>query len=130
MVAYLAWNGINAQTFGPGWLELSNYVAGLPFRRKFRRQLGKIKRYYQKKIGLTPAKIPLPYEAFGPILSDSEMVNVYSSSRISLNFSEVVDEITGKIKRHIRLRDFEIPMSGGLLFTGYQQELEEYYVVG
>ena len=58
------------------------------------------------------------------------MVRLHSQSHISLNFSEVKDELTGEIKRHIRLRDFEVPMSGGLLMTGYQDELGEYYEIG
>lgn len=58
------------------------------------------------------------------------MVRLTSQSHISLNFSEVQDGLTGEIKRHIRLRDFEIPMSGGLMMTGYQEELSLYYEIG
>ena len=58
---------------------------------------------------------------------------MYSRSKISLNFSEVVvsDEKydQGAIKRHIRLRDFEAPMSGAFYITGYQDELKEYYEI-
>ena len=35
----------------------------------------------------------------------------------------------GSTKRHIRLRDFEGPMSGALFFTGYQEELKQYYEI-
>lgn len=52
---------------------------------------------------------------------------MYSRSLISLGFSEVRDELTGEIKRHVRLRDFEAPMSGAFYLVGYQEELAEYY---
>lgn len=52
---------------------------------------------------------------------------MYSSSVVSLAFSEVQDPLTGEIKRHIRLRDFEAPMSGAFYLVGYQEELAEYY---
>jgi spore maturation protein CgeB len=63
-------------------------------------------------------------------LSDDELVKMYSRSHISLGFSEVQHRQTGEIKRHVRLRDFEAPMSGALYFTGYQEELAEYYEIG
>jgi len=129
-IAYLAWHDIDVQVWGPGWWQLRTYVDNLPLHRKFRRRFGNIKRKAQREFGINPTSYPLPYDSFGPILTDQEMVAVHSLSRIALNFSEVVDEITGQVKRHIRLRDFEIPMSGGLMFTGYQSELRTYYEIG
>lgn len=128
-VSYLAWHDIDIHVWGPGWRELAEYVANLPFYRQVRRRLGDAKRSAQRTLQLEPAVYPPPYHRFGGILTDEAMVCLSSQSRISLNFSEVKDELTGEIKRHIRLRDFEIPMSGGLMMTGYQEELNLYYEI-
>lgn len=70
--------------------------------------------------------------AFGPgwdngALSDTEMIRLYSRSRINLGFSGV-----GYSKKLLCLkgRDFEIPMSGGLYLTQDNPELNLVYDVG
>jgi spore maturation protein CgeB len=62
----------------------------------------------------------------GP-LSDSEMVRLYSRSRINLGFSGV-----GHSRRLMCLkgRDFEVPMSGGLYLTQNNPELALVFEVG
>ena len=62
----------------------------------------------------------------GP-LSDGEMVELYSRSRINLGFAAI-----GHSKRLICLkgRDFEVPMSGGLYLTQDNPELSLVYYVG
>lgn len=75
----------------------------------------------------------LPESHVGGPLQDEELIRMYSSSRISLNFSEVFVENAqdqNTTMRHIRLRDFEAPMSGAFYITGYQEELKEYYEIG
>jgi len=129
-IAYLSWHGINMRVWGPGWQDTVTWARSLPYHRKIRRAFGQLKQTTQRRLHVEPSWYPLPYQAFGGILSDEAMVRIPSQSRISLNFSEVKDELTGEIKRHIRLRDFEVPMSGGLLLTGYQDELAEYYDIG
>ena len=66
-------------------------------------------------------------------MTDLELIKMYSRSKISLNFSEVVIQDNtndkGIIKRHLRLRDFEAPMSAAFYFTGYQEEIKEYYEI-
>jgi hypothetical protein len=71
-------------------------------------------------------------EAFGPgwpngPLSTGEMVKMYSRSRISLGFGGVVGH---KDTYHLKGRDFEVPMSGGLYLTEQHEELERVYEVG
>ncbi|MDZ7380139.1 MAG: glycosyltransferase, partial [candidate division KSB1 bacterium] len=110
--------------------QAAEYIKHLPLHRKVRRMIGNMKRFVQRRLRVKPSWYPLPAEVCGSILSDEEMVRIPSQSHISLNFSEVKDELNGEIKRHIRLRDFEVPMSGGLLMTGYQDELMEYYEIG
>lgn len=62
----------------------------------------------------------------GP-LSTTEMVHMYSRSRINLGFGGV-----GAFQNIYCLkgRDFEIPMSGGLYLTEYNPELERCYKLG
>lgn len=61
------------------------------------------------------------------VLSDTEMIRLYSRSRINLGFSGV-----GYSKKLLCLkgRDFEIPMSGGLYLTQDNPELSNVYEVG
>ena len=82
----------------------------------------------------TPSKIsPLafpPAIVNGP-LSDLEMVQMYSRSKINLGFSSCGDthETDNRILQ-VRLRDFEVPMSGGFYMVEYMEELEEFYEIG
>lgn len=61
-------------------------------------------------------------------VSDEEMVMLYSNFALSLNIAELRD--TGLLKKPIpkvHLRSFEIPMSGGLQFVRYFDEMSEYF---
>lgn len=116
---YLYRNGIDVHAWGPNWEN-----ALMPSKR------GMVNRV-KSKLGLNKQVLPKT-NVNGP-LSDEELINMYSRSKISLNFSEVVvsdkNYDSGAIKRHIRLRDFEAPMSGAFYITGYQDELKEYYEI-
>lgn len=66
-------------------------------------------------------------------LSDSEVIKVYNQSRINLGFLEVNlnDNNKGSIlSHHVHLREFEVPMSGGLYITNFSEELAEFYELG
>jgi hypothetical protein len=78
-----------------------------------------------RKRGITVACFGQGWEN-GP-LSDSEMVKLYSRSRINLGFAGV-----GHSKKLMCLkgRDFEVPMSGGLYLTQNNPELALVYQVG
>jgi len=67
----------------------------------------------------------------GGILADDEMIRMFSRSKINLGFS-VCGEThrTGKRILQVRLRDFEVPMSGGFYLVEYMEELEEFFEVG
>lgn len=117
---YLYKKGIDIHAWGPGWERaLRPNNVSLVNRIKF-------------KIGLNKSVLPNT-NINGPLI-DNELVKNYSRSKISLNFSEVTiqdkNEDFGKLKRHIRLRDFEAPMSGAFYMTGYQEEIKEYYKIG
>jgi spore maturation protein CgeB len=77
------------------------------------------------------AGAPFPDEVAGEALSDTELIRMYSRSKISLGFSTCGD--THKTSRRIvqiRLRDFEVPMSGGFYLVEYMKELEEFFDIG
>lgn len=70
--------------------------------------------------------------AFGPgweggTLSQEEMVALYSRSRINLGFGGIGHTVR---IQHLKGRDFEIPMSGGLYLTSFHSELAECYEIG
>lgn len=73
----------------------------------------------------------LPAGRVGGILSDEELILMYSRSKINLGFSTCgsTHESERRIVQ-IRLRDFEVPMSGGFYLVEYIEELEEFFEVG
>ncbi len=130
-IHYLRKKGIDAKVWGPGWRPLTPLWNRGNFMKSLRHLPGRIWLRFNQIIEwrnlLRTDPYALPPNACGGTLSDIDMVKMYSWSKISLNFSEVKDQITGEIKRHIRLRDFEAPMSGAFYMTAYQEELTEYY---
>jgi len=67
----------------------------------------------------------------GGTLSNIEMVKLYSRSKINLGFSSCGDtHKTGERILQVRLRDFEVPMSGGFYMVEYMAELEEFFDIG
>lgn len=62
-------------------------------------------------------------------VNDEDMCKLYSQFKLSLNISSLRDTY---ILRHpipkIHLRAFEIPMSGGLQFTSYNNEIASYFI--
>ena len=55
---------------------------------------------------------------------------MYNRSKINLGFSTCANLQGQKKILQIRLRDFEVPMSGGFYLTEYMKELEEFYNIG
>lgn len=73
----------------------------------------------------------LPKSIVGGILSDTELIKMYSRSKINLSFSTCGNTHVAKKRiMQIRLRDFEVPMSGGFYMTEYFDELEEFFDIG
>ena len=108
------------RVWGPRWQNESHTVP------LWRMAGSRIKRYLRGNEPLFPPRIP--NEICGPPLSDEELIKMYSRSRINLGFSNVADTTAG-IKQ-VRLRDFEVPMSGGFYIVEYMQELEEFFKIG
>jgi len=83
----------------------------------------------RKTVSETPI-ITLPNEIIGGVLSDVEMVKMYSRSKINLGFSSCNTDDAEERILQIRLRDFEVPMSGGFYLVEYMEELEEFFEIG
>ncbi len=67
----------------------------------------------------------------GPRLLQHDLVRTFSRSRISLGFATAGDSHRGPCRlTHLRLREFEAPMSGALYLTEQQEELAEYFRIG
>jgi len=67
----------------------------------------------------------------GGILSDDDMIRMFSRSRINLGFSSCGEtHRTSERILQVRLRDFEVPMSGGFYMVEYMKELEEFFEIG
>jgi len=104
-IQYLRSNGIDVQVWGRGWP-----AAPQP-----------------------PQSSPQPEAAVygGGILSDDAMIKMYSRSKINLGFSTCGEtHRTGERILQVRLRDFEIPMSGGFYMVEYMEELQEFFEIG
>ena len=73
----------------------------------------------------------IPASAYGGVLSDEDMVKVYSRSKVNVGFSTCgeTQSLPQRILQ-IRLRDFEIPMSGGFYMVEYMEDLEEFFKIG
>src|SRR6185369_6246896 len=73
----------------------------------------------------------LPPHIAGGFLDDTEMVRLFSRSRINLGFSSCGEShVSGERIVQVRLRDFEVPMSGGFYMVEYLEELEAFFRIG
>lgn len=67
----------------------------------------------------------------GPRLLQADLIRAYSQSRLTLGFATAGDSHRGPRRlTHLRLREFEAPMSGALYLTEHQEELAEYFTPG
>jgi spore maturation protein CgeB len=67
----------------------------------------------------------------GPRLLQRDLIKMFSQSRLSLGFATAGNShLAEKRLTHLRLREFEAPMSGALYLTEDQPELAEYFRVG
>jgi len=149
-IRYLLDHGIDIHVWGYGWKNYSNLNIN---QKSFNERLGRIKRKIFTKDGWQlcgrkfrsllsshskscpkyPTKQPVILEPkiIGGLLSDLEMIKMYSRSKINLGFSTCGETHLKKEKiLQIRLRDFEVPMSGGFYMVEYMEELEEYFNIG
>ncbi len=69
-----------------------------------------------------------PKSALRGYIEDAEVASIYRHSKISLSFSVVGStHLANQPIRQVRLRDFEIPMSGGFMLAERFEELENFF---
>jgi spore maturation protein CgeB len=113
VVKWLRGQGIDVRVWGPRW---EHHVQ--PQSRNLLRP------WLQRRTGL-------PREAVGGVLSDGALTEMYSRSKINLGFSTCGDtDRAGERIVQIRLRDFEVPMSGGFYLVEHIEELGEFFEIG
>ena len=139
-IRYLLDNGIDVRVWGPGWqttlLPSPQKLAGklrrlrsLDNSREAARLL--VKHLVSRWSGQTSPLIRLPPQICGGVLSDDELIKMYSRSKISLGFSTVGPTgLSNTPIKQVRLRDFEAPMSGAFYMVEYMEELEEFFEIG
>jgi spore maturation protein CgeB len=126
--SYQSRNAGSARRLGQAVGEFLSYTAwqdGL--RRLFNLEL---LRSAGKTVRQAP-EVTLPDDIIGGVLTDSDMIEMYSRSKINLGFSTcgATHETEERIVQ-VRLRDFEVPMSGGFYLVEYMEELEEFFDIG
>jgi spore maturation protein CgeB len=149
-IKYLLENGVSVKVWGYGWEKLSEtyrsrarnplwrlsknfkeFVRDTYWQDGFRRLLALELIRSGSKIFHEKSAVTLPDKIIGGVLSDSDMVPMYSRSKINLGFSTcgMTHETEERIVQ-VRLRDFEVPMSGGFYMVEYMEELEEFFDIG
>ncbi len=131
-------SGVKVHAWGAGWapskrMDLAHARAALALLEDeqldgFRRLLKKRRNPVAEQKAAQAAE-PKPYG--GPRLLHRDLIKAFSQSRLSLGFATAGDShLSGQRLRHLRLREFEAPMSGALYLTEDQPELAEYFEPG
>ncbi|HTD14174.1 MAG TPA: glycosyltransferase [Chthoniobacterales bacterium] len=111
-IAWLAERGRDVRVWGYGWENFAKRRPSLNPRR------------WGRKDG-SPR---IPKRLIGGILTDEEMVQTFSRTKVNLGFAACWTAGTKRISQ-VRLRDFEVPMSGGFYITEYQDEIPEFFEI-
>ena len=119
LIRHLKDEGIDVRVWGPGW----EYHIDWPSRNPLRR--------FAKRFKKPDGETRFPKAMVGGLLSDEQLVETYRRSKINLGFATCGEtHRTGERIAQIRLRDFEVPMSGGFYLAEYMDELEEFFEIG
>lgn len=139
---HLLENGIDVRAWGPGWRNKKDFVVlrkTFDWAMKFRDiTMLTLMKNPEKRYHIARRLVDYEFhnylkrkykKQFELPLSDEEMVQMFSRSKLSLGFVDVNDygEPGGLEKSHVHLREFEAPMSGALYVTGYTEEINEFY---
>ncbi len=106
--------GLKIKVFGENW--------------KPQNPKGVLKKILRPIYNIARKDKPVPASAIGGYISDEEMVKVYSRSKINLGFANCYSSPGEEPIKQVRLRDFEVPMSGGFYLTEYFEELADFFV--
>jgi spore maturation protein CgeB len=140
-INHLAKKGINVECYGPNWLINKPFPKIKKIKKEIHRNLlpvvslfnndqskksqieNEISQYDLLKKLRRTNKAHFHYPP-----SDELLLDIINKSKINMGFLEVEDEETNNIISHLHLREFEVPMSGGLYITNYSSELAEFYI--
>jgi spore maturation protein CgeB len=135
-LTHLYENGVDVKAWGAGWasqkrVDVAHAKAALALIEDER--LDGVRRLLRRSASPNGNNAPAKdTSAFGgPRLLQSDLVKLFSQSRLSLGFATAGDShLSEKRLMHLRLREFEAPMSGALYLTEDQPELHEYFEPG
>ncbi|MEP6668720.1 MAG: glycosyltransferase [Chthoniobacter sp.] len=111
-VLWLREQGLDVRVWGARW----EYHVAPPTRNPLRRWL--------------PKSHGLPADAVGGVLDDRSLVELYSRARVNLGFATVGENQAAPRLTQVRLRDFEVPMSGGFYLAEHSDELTDFFIPG
>lgn len=113
---------VKVRAYGLGWEQLS---APISEGARLQRALGQVRRTVRGR-HLHPPR--LPGSVVGGVLTDGEMITMFSRAKICLGFSVVGSPgPRDPVIRQVRLRDFEAPMSGAFYLLDYVDEIEAFF---
>jgi spore maturation protein CgeB len=136
-------NGVDVRAWGAGWapakrLDVAHARAALALIEDER--LDGVQRLLKRRLARSShvsasaasSAVPAEPKAYGaPRLLQRDLIRTFSQSRLSLGFATAGDSHRAtKRLTHLRLREFEAPMSGALYLTEDQPELAEYFDPG
>jgi hypothetical protein len=134
-LGHLHVHGVGVHAWGAGWqhnkrLDLANAKAALALVED--EGLDGVRRLLRPRPesnGTAAASRGVDTSAFGgPRLLHGDLIRMFSQSRLSLGFATAGNShLSGTRLTHLRLREFEAPMSGALYLTEDQPELAEYF---
>jgi hypothetical protein len=142
LLQHLHAHGVAVRAWGAGWqtrkrFDVEQLKAGLALVEDerfdgFRRIVGHVLRRSGRPKQTATPQAGIDTSAFGgPRLLQGDLVRMFSRSRLSLGFATAGDShLSTRRLTHLRLREFEAPMSGAVYLTEHQPELAEYFTPG
>ncbi len=130
--------GIDVHTYGPNWeIEIPS-INSIQLLREIKHLILEFPNNLKEKAVRSAEKAQndlhalaisqYPNNFHGPV-SDDQLIQLYSESKISLGSLDVFENhnLLGRRLRHLHLREFEAPMSGALYCTDFSDELAEMF---
>jgi spore maturation protein CgeB len=132
-IRYLLDHGIDVHVFGAKWQTAEPTQNGLPWHaRLLCHTPATLSRAMLDRLAgrsVKPPRVALPASHCHAPLSDTDMVRLFSRSKINLGFSSCGNTAFSQERiQQVRLRDFEVPMSGGFYLTEFMEELQDFFV--
>lgn len=139
LLHHLHSHGVAVRAWGAGWqtakrFDVAQFKAGLALLEDER--WDGVRRLLRSRLAPPTARVAavdnVDTSMFGgPRLLQRDLVTMFSRSRLSLGFATAGESHRSTQRlTHLRLREFEAPMSGALYLTEHQQELAEYFTPG